>query len=352
MVFLDERKKIILKAIIDDYINTAEPVGSRTVSRRREIGLSSATVRNEMADLEEMGFLEQPHTSAGRVPSDKGYRFYVDELMVKRELTSTEIGSIEDSLNVKINELGQLIRQASAVISDITKYTSMAVTPRMNKATLKHVQIIVLEYDKLLVVLVTGAGIVKNSFVRLRKSIDRKGLETISNFINEKLSGVLLEKIDLDDLIERAKDEIKAINTDVFLTIVSALSDCLNQVFYSEIFVEGVTKIFNFPEFQDLFRAQQFLNFLNTKDFLNIAHMDEGRKNGVVIKIGMENESEEVKDCSILTVTYSLDKEVLGSIGVIGPTRMQYPIVISSLDHIRRVINKELDKIISENSDM
>ncbi|MFW5780729.1 MAG: heat-inducible transcriptional repressor HrcA, partial [Bacillota bacterium] len=165
------RKKAILKVIIDDYIKAAEPIGSRTVARKHELGLSSATIRNEMADLEEMGYLTQPHTSAGRIPSDRGYRMYVDELMKVHSLTPEEVRTIKEAMEIKINELGQLVRQASSIISRITHYTSMAVTPRLREIKIKALQVVPVDSGKALVIIVTSTGIVRNSLVHMPRDV-------------------------------------------------------------------------------------------------------------------------------------------------------------------------------------
>jgi len=346
-MLLDDRKRRILKAIIDDYINTAEPVGSRSVARKHEIGLSSATIRNEMADLEEMGLLEQPHTSAGRVPSDKGYRVYVDQLMTTRQLSSDEIDCIEDSLKVRLNELEQLVKQASAVVSEITKYTSLAITPQMSKSTLKTIKLILVEDDKVLVILVTSAGIVKNSMVKIGASVSIDSLIVIANFLSDKLSGVTLEKINLENLRYEA-EKILTKEKYIIIPILYGVGDCINQVSSAEVFLDGTTNIFNFPEFHDMMRARQFLNILNTKDILCTMMFTGIQGEDMKVRIGMENEIDELKNFTLITATYSLNCEIIGSIGVIGPTRMHYPKVIASLNHIRRVINRELNHIIGD----
>ncbi|NSW91310.1 MAG: heat-inducible transcription repressor HrcA [Firmicutes bacterium] len=349
-MLLGDRKKLILKAIIDSYIDTAEPVGSRTIARKHEIGLSSATIRNEMADLEEMGLLEQPHTSAGRVPSDKGYRFYVDQLMPKIELTASEIEQIKRALKMKINELGQLISQVSAVVSDITKYTSMAITPQMNKSTLKTVQVLPVHYDKLLVIVVTNAGLVKNSLVRIAGNVSSDSLQRLSNLLNTKLTGIMLEKINLRDLKDNIEREIY-INKDIIIPVMDGINDCLCQIFNSDVYLEGTTNIFNFPEFHDVLRAKQFLSVLNTKEILCALMYKSIENGGIKVRIGTENEFEEIKDCSLVTATYSINNEIIGSIGVIGPTRMEYSKVIASLNYIRKMINRELVELMGINQD-
>jgi len=346
-MFIDDRKKLILKAIIDSYIDTAEPVGSRTIARKTEIGLSSATIRNEMSDLEEMGLLEQPHTSAGRIPSDKGYRVYVDQLMPKIELTQSEMIQIKNALHVRINELGQLLEQISAVISNVTKYTSMSIMPKMNKSILKTLQVLPVQNDKILVIVVTSAGLVKSSLVKIQGDLPIDSLQRISNFLNEKLQGTVLEEIDLADLKGKIDKNI-AINKekkDIIGFIMDGVRDCLIQIFEADIYLEGTANIFDFPEFQDILKARHFLNILNTKEIL-YSMMYKGIENGdVKVRIGTENEIEEMKDYSLVTVAYCVNEEVIGSIGVIGPTRMEYAKVISSLNYIKKLVNKELMKI-------
>lgn len=350
MMLMDDRKKLILKAIIDSYIDTAEPVGSRTVARKHEIGLSSATIRNEMADLEEMGLLEQPHTSAGRVPSDRGYRFYVDQLMPRRELTVFEVEWIKNALKLKINEVGQLISRASAVTSDITKYTSMAITPQMNKSTLKAVQILPVHFDKLLAIVVTSAGLAKNSLIKVPGNISSDTLIKLSNLLNSRLSGIMLENINITDLIYDIEHEID-ISRDIAISILGAIKDCLNQIISSDVYLEGVTNILDFPEFHDLLRAKQFLTVLNTKEVLCELMNKSIENGGLKVRIGTENEIDEIKDCSLVTATYSINNEIIGSIGVIGPTRMEYSKVIASLNYIRKIISIEIMNLLGENPD-
>jgi len=351
-MILDERKKLILKAIIDSYIDTAEPVGSRTIARRHEIGLSSATIRNEMADMEEMGLLEQPHTSAGRIPSVKGYRLYVDQLMPKRRLTVSEIEHIRSALKSKmINELGRLINNVSAVVSDITKYTSIAITPQMNKSILRRSEILPVYYDRLLVIIATDAGIVRNSLVTVAGGISSSTVEMISNFLNNMFAGKTLESINLESI----KDEITlelGIDKNVIEPILEGVDGCIKQIFSSEVYLEGATNIFNFPEFNDILKAKQFLDVLNTKDLL-YALMKRSIENngGIKVRIGTENEFDEIKDCSVVTATYSVNNEIIGSIGVIGPTRMEYSKVIASLNYVSKMINKEISRLFGVGSD-
>jgi heat-inducible transcriptional repressor len=347
MMLLDDRKRKILQAIIDDYIDTAEPIGSRTIARKHELGLSPATIRNEMADLEEMGYLAQPHTSAGRVPSDKGYRLYVDQLMKVKELSVDEIESIKSALEIRINELSQLIRQASAVMSRITKYTSMAVTPQMKKSVLKAVQVVPIEPGKVLVIVVTSAGVVRNSLIKIPELVTVDFLIQVSNILNDKLSGLTLEQINMPVIMEIANRI--GVSRETLITILSTVADCINLTDDHEVYLEGATNILNYPEFRDVAKAKEFLNALDEKEILSKLLSGGFDSGGVSIQIGNENLIQEIRDCSLVTTTYSAGDVVIGSIGVIGPTRMEYGKVISSMNHVQRKINQEISKLIGEN---
>jgi len=343
---LDNRKRRILQAIIDDYIDTAEPVGSRTIARKHELGLSSATIRNEMADLEEMGYLEQPHTSAGRIPSDKGYRFYVDELMQVKELTDEEIRSIEQAMEVRVSEIGQLIKLASAVMSRFTRYTSMAVTPNMKKSLLKAVQVVPVETGKALVVVVTNTGMVKNFLIKISENMVSEDLIKVSNLLNDRFAGFAVEDIKQSS----AKDMGNEIEVprEILLSVIEKVIGCIKQIDAPEVFIDGVTNIFNYPEFRNVTKAREFLSTLDEKENLSKILSSTGSGNDVSVRIGTENILDEIKECSLLTATYSLGNTVIGSLGIIGPTRMEYPRVISSINYIRKKINKEISKLLEE----
>jgi len=347
-MFLDDRKMSILRAIIDDYIDTAEPIGSRTIARKHELGLSSATIRNEMADLEDMGFLAQPHTSAGRVPSDKGYRLYVDQLMTTKDLTIEEIQSIKTALEVKINEISQLLRQASIIMSKITKYTSMAVTPEMKKGELKAVQVVPIEPGKALIIVVTNTDSVKNAFVKVSESISADFLIRLSNILNVKLSGLTIEEINLPIIREIEKE--MGFSNEILYPILNGVADCINQIDSSEVYLDGTTNIFNYPEFRDVAKAKEFLHILDEKEVLNKLLTRNDDSSRIKIHIGTENELALIKDCSLVTTSYSLGNIVIGTIGIIGPTRMEYPKVISSMNFIREKINQEINRIVGGNT--
>lgn len=348
-MFLDDRKKLILHAIIDDYISTAEPIGSRSVSKKHELGLSSATIRNEMSDLEEMGYLTQPHTSAGRIPSDKGYRFYVDQLMKACELTVDEINTIRSEMETKINELSQLLRQASSTMSRFTKYTSMAATPERRNSVLKAIQIVPIEKGSALVVVVTNAGIVKNSLVKMPETVSPEFLIRASNIFNDKLSGLTLEQINI--VVIREIEILIGSSHEILLPILNGVTECINQIDISEVYLDGTTNILNFPEFSDVVKAREFLNMMDTKDILSLilSSMDSDGTNGINIQIGKENKIEEMQGCSVITATYNLGGLVIGTIGIIGPTRMEYARVLAAMNYVRKKINEEIDRLIGTN---
>lgn len=347
-MLLDDRKLRILQAIIDDYIFSAEPVGSRTIAKKHELGLSSATIRNEMADLEEMGFLEQPHTSSGRVPSDKGYRLYVDQLMKATELSEGEIEKIRNAMDIRINELSQIIRNASVVMSQFTKYTSMAVTPQIKRSVLKAVQVVPIEPGKALVIVVTDSNIVRNNLVRIPEKTTPDFLIQVSNMLNDKLKGYTLEMLK-NNFLNSGAEQLTSLPYDLMKPILDGIEDLIKLIDQPEIYLEGTTNILNFPEFKEVQKAKEFLNILDEKKIMSeILNSTSGNKNEIIIQIGNENVIEGIKDCSIVTASYSIDDYVIGAIGIIGPTRMDYSKVVSSMNYIRNKINQEILKLLGD----
>ncbi|MDD5602827.1 MAG: heat-inducible transcriptional repressor HrcA [Eubacteriales bacterium] len=346
---LDERKKSILKAIIDDYIDTAEPLGSRTIARKHGIGLSSATIRNEMADLEEMGFLCQLHTSSGRIPSNLGYRFYVDRLMKRKELVPEELETIRSMLDDNISELTQLIRQVSVLIARITRYTSVAVTPRIARNRIKTVRVIPIDTYKGLVIVVTNTGIIKNNVVYFCEPADPDMLIMISNFLSSRLPGLTTENID-DDLVLGIRESVY-IPDELLLPVMQGIRDCINQIDGSEIYLEGAANILNYPEFCDIIKAKDLLNLMEEKSVL--AGMLQGllSSKGLSVRIGTENKMDQIENCTVITATYSYKDTILGTIGIIGPTRMEYSRVISIMDYIRDKVNIEIKRLVGSGDD-
>ena len=343
-MIMDDRKKRILQAIIDDYIDKAEPVGSRTIARKYELGLSSATIRNEMADLEEMGYLAQPHTSAGRVPSDKGYRLYVDKLMPTRSLNNAEIRELRSAVNTRVYELSQLLKQATAVLSSFTRYTSMAVTPKMRSSTIKAVQVVPIETGKALVIVVNNAGIVRNALIKVSEQATSEMLGRISNLLNDKLAGLTFEQADTES-IKTLGREI-GVSGDIMQPILDGTADCIYQMGDHEMYVEGSTNILNHPEFKDMDKARQFLSMLDEKTSICRAVYDSTRPNGITVRIGSENDLSSIRDCSLVTVSYNVSDTMVGTIGIIGPTRMEYNKVISSISYMKKLVSEEISKLL------
>lgn len=336
---LDERKRHILKALINDYIITAEPVGSRTIAKRYDLGISSATIRNEMADLEDMGYLAQPHTSAGRIPSDKGYRVYVDHLMGGEELSRREIEIIRDSIySLAAGEIERVIKDASKLLSALTNYTALVMTPQSNKSAVKHIQLIGMESTIVMAIVVTNLGIVRNAMIRLSKPITGDKLNMINNILNDKLRGLTVEDINLN-VISDVQRDMTGYN-EILNDIIPVLTESLNYVENSEVHLEGSSNIFNFPEYNAIDRAKSFLSVLDKKDFLYKLLSTEG--GSLKITIGHENEYDEISDCSLITAVYRIGDSVAGSIGVIGPTRMYYSRVLGVLKYVTQYLNEIL----------
>jgi heat-inducible transcriptional repressor len=345
-MIMDERKKRILQAIIDDYIDTAEPIGSRTIARKHELGLSSATIRNEMADLEEMGYLAQPHTSAGRVPSDKGYRLYVDKLMPVHDLRAEEIDRLRSEMELRISELSQLLKQASAALSRFTKYTSMAVSPQLKQSTIKAIQVVPVDASKALVIVVNNADIVRNSLVKLSERVDTDTLIRISNILNSKLSGLALHQVNLNTIKDMEREA--GVPGEVLMPILDGVSDCIGQIDNQEVFVEGTTNILNYPEFRDVAKAREFMSMIDEKTTICKALADSVSQNGITIRIGTENDHVRIKDCSLITINYNIANTLRGTLGIIGPTRMEYSKVISSLRYVSRMVSDEINRLIGQ----
>lgn len=338
---MDDRKIKILQAIINDYINTAEPVGSRTIAKKYNLGISSATIRNEMADLEEMGYLEQLHSSSGRKPSDKGYRLYVDKLMRVQELSPEEEYVIKSQLlSAALFEVDKLVRQAVQTLSDLTKLTCIVKAPSAKKAFIKSIQLINVDSTDVLAVIITDTGLIKNTLIRTKQSINSDILIKLTNLLNARLKNLTIEEINLAVINNLKKDLIN--HEEIFDAIIPALYDSLSEVDAAEVYLEGTTNIFNYPEYNDIDKAREFLYLLNNKDsikkILNVS-------DDLSISIGGENFIQEAKDCSIITGVYSIGGRPVGSIGVIGPTRMPYSKIISLISNIVRGMNQSIDQI-------
>ncbi len=346
---LGVRKRQILQAIIDNYINTAEPVGSRTIAKENQLGISSATIRNEMADLEEMGYLEQPYTSAGRIPSQLGYRLYVDELMEQYALNIVETQMIKEALEIKRQETNQIIRQLTKEISKLTQYITLISAPQFKKSTIKYLKVLPVNEYTILLVIITDSGVVKNQTIRIFNKINNEILNKASQILNEKLEGLTVEQINIEKIIE-IKESLN-LNEEILISILESIINNINKIDNAEVYLSGITNMLNFPEYNNIQRAKELFSFIEEKNNLdhllaniqNLCYRYDNNKINIII--GNESEIEELKNCSLITSAYSIDDKILGVIGFLGPTRMEYSKLVSSLKYLTTNFNNILLKL-------
>jgi len=343
---LDDRKMRVLYAIIDCYIKSAEPIGSRTITKQYDLGVSSATVRNEMSDLEELGLLNKPHSSAGRVPSDIAYRLYVDHIL-KIGIPNFDDITKRNIKKILVNEsfvMEQLIKNAAKVLSEITNYTAIAISPRLENSRIKHVHLTSIGNNQVLLVVIYESDIVKDMIFRLDETLNDEHIQTISNFLNRKLKDHYLEDISsvIDaGILEELYDYSKIL--DKLIPIINNSLECKDSV---DLYSEGITRILTFPEYKNIDKAKSLISLLEDKniliDILSNKNLDSDNLN---IIIGNENFHEELKDSSLITATYALNGKTIGKIGIIGPTRMEYQKLISTLKLFSTNINEIIDSL-------
>lgn len=337
---LDERKKKVLQAIVEEYINTAEPVSSGSITKGHGLDYSSATIRNDMAQLESIGFLDKPHTSAGRVPSAEGYRYYVNELLKEDNLTLEEIKYIQNKLKVKVNEIEDLTKVATTTLSEITHYTTVAVGPKADKQIIEEIKFISLGQRMLMVVIVTDTGLVKETIIKFDEDITESQVDTLNNLFNTRLRGKPLSKID--------KPMADYIFSEVHYSIgiMKAIIEQINRIVEEEnnnIFLEGAKKSFDLPEFKSMKVAKNFVNLLDAKDEM-LEIFNSGDAEDINVFIGDDDENSNLKDFSIITFKHTIGDKDLGTIGIIGPKRMDYAKVISVMKYISKKLNEDNNK--------
>ena len=340
---LNERKLSILKAVIDDYIMTGLPIGSRTISKKHGIELSSATIRNEMADLEELGFLEQPHTSAGRIPSNKAYRFYVDRLMKVARLNAAEANKIKSYFEARMSEIEQVIEKAAQVLSETTHHISMILKPQLKKSRIKRIQMVKITERKAILLVVTNAGLVKDTVIGVPEGLPADYFEMVSRLLTDQLSGKTLEEAENDlqgCLIENACTD-SAFISDILMAIETSVEPHGER----GIVLGGTQNVIEYPEYMSVEKAKNFISLLDTKDML-YNMMKKATKLEFSVTIGPENEAQELYDMSVVTATYKIGGKTLGSFGVIGPTRMDYARVVSILGYVSKSLNIILSSFI------
>ena len=334
---LSERKLKILQAIIADFVRTAEPVGSRTISKNYELGVSPATVRNEMSDLEEMGYLTHPHTSSGRVPSEKAYRLYVDQMMGKRELSAEQKDVIARDLYSNVTELENLVERAAHVLSEITNLTAFALTPGKEQDKLKYINLLPVDDTTVVLMLVSDSGKVSNTAVRLQRPVTEDTLRILAKNMTYNYAGKTLSEALTIDIVKTFKEDAEAaamFENSIAPSFMRTLEDMLNV----NLYMDGLTNIFSIPEYSDINKARTFFELINRKE--DITKSLREREDGMIITIGDENMDEQLHDCSIITATYAVDGKMVGKLGVIGPTRMNYDEVTSVMEYLTDNISK------------
>lgn len=330
-VELDERKFKILKAIVRNYLETGEPVGSRTISKYTDLNLSSATIRNEMADLEELGYIIQPHTSAGRIPSDAGYRLYVDRMLAEKE---KEVDEMKELLLQKEEKIDSLLKQAAKLLAVNTNYAAMISAPSYNQNKLKFIQLSRLDSNQLLAVIVTEGNVIKNHMIPIENFLDDETMLKLNILLNTHLNGLSIEQINLG-IISSVK-KMAGIHSDIVSDVIDAVAEAIHSDEDLEIYTSGTNNILKYPELADKERAGELLHTFEEKASLNELALTSlsGGGNGIRVYIGDESPVEGLKDCSVVTATYELEEGVKGTIGIVGPKRMDYDKVVGTVKNM------------------
>ena len=328
---LDKRKIKILNSIIQTYLITGEPVGSRTISKYTDLNLSSATIRNEMSDLEDLGYIIQPHTSAGRIPSDKGYRFYVDNLMKEK---IAEVDEMKDVLIEKADKLDQLLKHVAKLLAKNTNYATMISAPQYKRNTLKFIQLSRVSDRQLLVVVMLEGNLIKNRLIEVDEQVDEDEAAKLNILLNTFLQGLNLQEINME-LIQRMKAQAEGYGQ-IISNIIDAVAVLIQEEDDLEIYTSGTTNLLKYPELGDREKATELLYTMEEKKALTeliVDYQDSNNenRNPIQIYIGSESPVSTMKDCSIVTATYELDEGVQGTIGIIGPKRMDYKKVVGNL---------------------
>ncbi len=334
---LDERKRKILKAIIQNYLETGEPVGSRTISKYTDLKLSSATIRNEMSDLEDLGYILQPHTSAGRIPSDLGYRLYVDQLMKEKE---QEVAEIKELMIEKTDRMEKVLKQVVKVLASNTNYATMITGPTYHQNKVKFIQLSRVSELQLLAIIVVEGNVVKNQIISINEPINEDDMLKLNLLLNTQLNGLTLEEINLG-IITKLKEQ-----AGIYSEVVSIVLDAVAEAISSEevpVYTSGAKNIFRYPEFADTSRAIELISAFEEKRMLAdmMKEIEDEENTGIQVYIGSESPISSMRDCSVVTASYDLGRGMRGTIGIIGPKRMDYENVVDNL----RILKNQLDNI-------
>lgn len=331
---LDERKIKILDAIIRNYLETGEPVGSRTISKYTDLHLSSATIRNEMSDLEELGYILQPHTSAGRIPSDRGYRFYVDHLMREKD---REVTQMKEFVIEKTQKMEGMLKQVAKLLASNTNYATLVSAPSYNTNRIKFIQLSNVDSEHILAVIVMNGNLVKNRMIDVKETPDNETLLRLNLLLNSALNGLSVQEINLGTIAklkEQAGSHITIVND-----VLDALAETISAADDLQIYTSGATNILKYPELTSSDSATNLLSAFEEKeelfDLVTSSLSDAGDETGIQVYIGNEAPIQTMKDCSVVTATYDLGEGVKGTIGIVGPKRMDYENVVDNLRNLK-----------------
>lgn len=336
---MSERKIKILQAIIRNYLETGEPVGSRTISKYTDLNLSSATIRNEMSDLEEMGYILQPHTSAGRIPSDKGYRLYVDTMMEEKD---RELEELKEMMLEREDKMDHLLKQVAKLLAANTNYATMISAPTIHTNKIKFIQLSRVDVNQLLAVVVVEGNVIKNNIISVSGELDDETLLKLNILLNTHLNGLTLEEINLG-MISAMKQQA-GIHSDIVADVIDAIAESIKAEEDLEIYTSGANNIFRYPELADQQKASEIINTFEEKQMLTELVQDtlsDEKNTGIQVYIGNETPIQTMKDCSVVTATYELGEGMRGTIGIIGPKRMDYDKVVGTL----KTITHQLDEL-------
>ena len=339
---LNDREKTILRSIVQQFILTASPVGSRNITKRFDVGVSPATVRNIMSDLEDSGFINHPHTSAGRIPTDKGYRYYVDALMEIQKLKNSDKGFIDKNLDQNILETDEILKIASKLLSTITKQIACVTYPTLDNGILEKIQLVILSSTRLLVVVSIKSGLVKTMTLEFESEVESEKLHKVESLLNERLNGLTFQEIR-----KTFKDRLSDIG-DAEKPIIRLFIDSVDKIFKDhkkedKLVITGATNAIQQPEFDDPGKFQSVIELIEDKDII-IHIMDKRRtenKNNVLISIGSENEEEKFNEYSLITKEYTFG-ETSGTVGIIGPKRMEYSKVVAIVSYLGDMLSEVL----------
>ena len=338
---LTEREKAVLQSLINYYIATARPVGSRLIANKYKLGISPATIRNTMQDLEEMGFVTHPHTSAGRVPTDKGYRVYVDTLLEPEELTNSEEEQIKTEIWLDYAAVEDLLEQTSRVLGMVSNQLGVTIAPRFDQGILTHIDLIPVAEKKILVVLAVKHGLVRTVLLEAESSLEIETLEKTAGILNERLCGLTLGEI--KNSMERRLKETSTADPKLIKVFLESSENLLNFSEIEQVHLGGTTNIVDQPEFKDREKLRSLIEVIEEKKLLAELISAKGIKEGITITIGKEIERGEMQSCSLVTSSYKAGK-VSGTIGVIGPTRMRYAKLVSLVDYTAKLLSDILSK--------